>query len=325
MTAFDFSGESQVLKPRDLDFMFYNVENLFDTLDDPLTNDEEFLPSSEKNWTSQRYQAKLDSLAKVIQDALGSRIGIVGLAEIENRRVLEDLVNHPTLAFRKLQIVHQESPDARGIDVALLLPKSVRTDSSYWVNIRFPEDTLTKTRDILMTRIYLGKRPVWVAVNHFPSRRGGEELSRPKRAFVAKRLKQQVDFWQAVDSSSGFIIMGDFNDEPMDSSLHLVLGAGPDSSSASLVNLFWEFQQRKLGSYRYKDEWNMLDQIIVSRNLIKGNRIQLLEPYARIYAAGYIREAEGKYKGNPFRTYAGNRYLGGFSDHFPVLTTLRYY
>jgi len=318
------SNPEAVSKYKNLDILFYNVENLFDTIDDPDKNDEEFLPDSKKNWNSIRYQAKLDSLAKVIQATLEINQGIIGLVEIENRRVLEDLVHHPVLEFRRLQIIHHESPDERGIDVALLLPSQFRCDSNYVVSIEFPEDKKEKTRDILMARIHLNNKPFWISVNHFPSRRGGEEASRSKRAYVASQLRKQLDMLHAADTAVSFIIMGDFNDEPMDSSMSQVLGAGPEKGNTDLVNLMWNFQERGYGSYKYKDEWNMLDQIIVSRKLISFGKTFVSPNSARIYVAEYILEQEGKYKGNPWRTYAGDNYLGGFSDHLPVLVSLRY-
>lgn len=312
-------------KFRELEVMFYNVENLFDTLDDPTTIDEEFLPEAKKLWNTERYTAKLDSLAKVIQEGLGSNNGIVGLAEVENRRVLEDLIARPALAFRKFKIVHKESPDARGIDVALLLPHFITADSSYWVNIEFPDDTATKTREILMCRIQLAGHSIWLSVNHFPSRRGGQEASAPKRVYVASKLREQIEHWQEMDANSGFIIMGDFNDEPMDSSINKVLLAGPEKSDLPLVNLFWPLQERGYGSYNYKKDWNMLDQIIVSRNLMdQESNMHIPNGYARIFVAPYVREKEEPYKDSPLRTYAGSKYLGGFSDHFAVITTLRY-
>jgi len=179
------SNPEALAKHKTLEILFYNVENLFDTIDDPDKNDDEFLPGSEKNWSSERYQRKLDSLAKSIQATLEINHGIIGLVEVENRRVLEDLVHHPVLEFRRLQIIHHESPDERGIDVALLLPSQFQCDSNYVINIKFPEDKKLKTRDILMARIYLNKKPFWISVNHFPNRRGGEEASRMKRAYVA--------------------------------------------------------------------------------------------------------------------------------------------
>lgn len=311
-------------KYKNLEILFYNVENLFDTIDDPQKNDDEFLPGSEKQWNSERYHKKLDSLVKVIQGTLEINHGIIGLVEIENRQVLEDLVNHPLLKFRRLQIIHHDSPDERGIDVALLLPPQLRCDSNYAIGIEFPENKKLKTRDILMARIHLNKKPFWISVNHFPSRRGGEEASRRKRAHVASVLRGELNKLQAADTSVSFIIMGDFNDEPMDSSLSAVLGAGPEKAETDLVNLMWNFQERGYGSYRYKEDWNMLDQIIVSRKLLSFGETFVSPNSARIYVADYLVEQEGKFKGNPWRTYAGNKYLGGFSDHLPVLVSLRY-
>ncbi len=318
------ANPSELSKHKTLDILFYNVENLFDTIDDPDKIDEEFLPNSAKNWTSERYHTKLDSLAKVIQATLEINQGIIGLVEIENRRVLEDLVNHPVLQFRRLQIIHHESPDERGIDVALLLPSQFRCDSNYVVQIEFPDDKKVKTRDILMARIYLNKKPFWISVNHFPSRRGGQEASEPKRVYVASQLRKELNKLQEADTAVSFIIMGDFNDEPMDSSLSKVLGAGPEKGDSDLVNMMWNFQERGYGSYKYKGDWNMLDQIIVSRKLTRMGKTFVSPNSARIYVADYLLEREGKYQGNPWRTYAGNKYLGGFSDHLPVLVSLRY-
>lgn len=316
--------EQEQKKVQDLKIMFYNVENLFDTLDAPDKDDAEFLPDAKKQWNSQRYQAKLDSLARVIGAALANNAGIVGLAEIENRLVLDDLVAHPLLAKRKFKIQHQESPDERGIDVALLVPEHIVCDSTFFIPIHFAADSTEKTRDILMARVKLNKKELWLAVAHFPSRSGGEEVSRPKRMFVASELKSKMEQLKKNSTQSSFLIMGDFNDEPADSSMYYVLGADSLGGKSDLVNLMWPLKNQGKGTYKYRDSWNMLDQFIVSRNLMENSPIKVLEPGAIIYSESYLMEQEGKFKGNPWRTFAGNNYLGGYSDHFPILITLRY-
>lgn len=308
---------------RQLELMFYNVENLFDTIDDAGVIDEEFTPGSEKKWDTERYRKKQEMLLEVLHSALLKNQGIVGLCEIENRKVLEDLVRSPKAMWRKWTIVHKESPDARGIDVALLVPSQVQVLQTHFLAVTLPGDSADPTRDILVSQLRLERNKFWCAVMHAPSRRGGEEESRTKRAAATAVLKHFMDSVQKLDTGA-FVIMGDFNDEPADSSLSQVLGADSLNGTGNLVNLMWPLKNQGKGSYCYKGHWNMLDQILVSRSLINGAFLKADPLTARIYDPEMLREKEGKFKGNPFRTYAGDKYLGGYSDHFPVLVTFTY-
>ncbi len=301
----------------------YNVENLFDTLDDPITHDEEFMPGTEKQWTGERYHKKLKMLSQVIHDAMGDQHSLVGLIEVENREVLEDLISTELLKEYSFQIVHRNSPDARGIDVALLVPDNIKIMEREFLNITLPEDSLFRTRDVLLARLYWEGTEFWCSVNHFPSRRGGEEASAPKRALVASWLKYFTDSIHRKEPQMPFVIMGDFNDEPTDSSLYQVLGATSPKEKGELVNLMWGLHLDKKGTYNYRGNWNMLDQFIVSRSLTDSTAVlHVGGDGATIITADHLLEQQGRYAGNPWRTYAGNHYLGGYSDHLPIRMTL---
>jgi endonuclease/exonuclease/phosphatase family metal-dependent hydrolase len=303
---------------------FYNVENLFDTLDDPQKADEDFTPSGEMRWNSEKYVQKLDRLALVISSMHeGKGPDILGLCEIENRLVLEDLVRHPLLKKKKYRIVHVESPDQRGIDVALLLSPAYRLKAYLTDKVLLP-DTAEKTRDILWADILSSSgETLWVGVCHFPSRRGGEEISVPKRVCAARALLHRTDSLHAA--SEKWLIMGDFNDEPGDSSLYSVLNAREAEAAADRVNMMIPLKEAGLGSYKYRDEWNMLDQFIISRTLYSSvSGWRYAEGSVGIYSPDFIKETEGRYTGSPWRSYAGKKYLGGYSDHFPVILKLKF-
>lgn len=319
--------------PEVLTLAFYNVENLFDTIDDPEILDEEFLPQGKKKWGAQRYQAKLDSLAKVIAligkdqyDADG--VDLIGFAEVENSSVLEDLFQHPKLKDKGFRIVHRNSPDKRGIDVALVFreglfeTQEVNSKNIDFSDIDVKEFRQTLTRDVLVVSGKLCQQDFSFLVNHWPSRRGGQAFSAPKRKYVARQVRTIVDSIKQDNPNERLILMGDFNDTPFDPSIQSVLGADTNPQSA-LYNTVAYLQAQEIGSHYWKEERNMLDQMMVSQNLRQpaiGGAYAYLTKSAKLFKPAWILQGPeaGPYEGFPFRTYVGKEYLGGFSDHLPV-------
>ncbi len=310
---------------------FYNVENLFDTDDDPNNaGDDEYLPNSKKNWTPVRYQMKLDHLAKVV-DGMGYP-AIVGLAEVENAKVLEDFCNNTSLKAHNYGYVHLESPDFRGIDVALLYKKKVfKVISSDTIRIRFPVGMIPEypnytTRDLLLVEgKFNGKENLHIIVAHLPSRSGGQKETEPRRRYVASKIGEEIAAIFNLDSSANIIVMGDMNDEPTDPSMTQDIGAQSFASNfleISMYNCFSGLKENGQGSYRYKGDWNMLDQIILSTNLARGNK-ELKYTKSGIFQQEWMMYKDEKYGLSPSRTYGGDRYFGGYSDHLPVWVELK--
>ena len=310
---------------------FYNVENLFDTEDDPYRLDEEFLPTSDKKWDNGRYEDKIAKLAKVI--AAMNYPELLGLAEIENEAVLRKLIEHPDLAEADYDIVHYDSPDVRGIDVALLYRTvSFTPESSQAIPLTFEGEDY-KSRDILLVSGTLGKdakyNTVHVLVNHWPSRRGGVAKSEPRRLVAAQTARQAVDELMQSDPLANVILLGDFNDEPTNRSITEGLratGSVKKKDPFQLYNTVAALDEQGRGSYQFRGNWNMLDQIILSQGLVEDARraddYHYRAESATIFAPEWILQTEGKYRGYPDRTYAGDKYLGGYSDHLPVYIEL---
>lgn len=308
---------------------FYNVENLFDTEDDPAINDDEFTPGSKKEWTPERYQIKLDHLAKVV-DGMGYP-ALLGLAEVENAVVLKDFCEKTSLAAHGYNFVHFDSPDERGIDVALLFQKKYFTVlHAEPLRIDFPAEVAKgdpdpATRDILFVE---GTLPdgdtLRLLVVHAPSRSGGQKETEPERIFVAEKLRSKSDEIFAKNPNANIVLMGDFNDETTDPSIAETLGALPVNGAASpgkLYNCFSKLDAEGLGTYNYRGNWNMLDQIILSGNLIdRKNGLRFRD--ASIFRQEWMMYEDRKYGPTPSRTYGGNHYFGGYSDHLPVVVNL---
>ena len=304
---------------------FYNVENLFDTINHPDKWDDDFTPEGKLKFNTERYQDKLNKLSLVLSslDTL-SLPSIVGLCEIENRKVIEDLCNQSALRHGNYGITHSESPDKRGIDCALIYKKS---DFKYIkhdvINIQFPWEPEYTTRDILHVEGVLGKKDtVHLFVNHWPSRRGGQEKSEKNRVFVAEQLKKAIDKIQTSNADAKIIVMGDFNDEPNNISVSTTLNAGNNQSSTNasdLYNLVYNMDAKGEGTYNYRGNWNMLDHLIVSNSLINQEK-GLTTSYdaARIFNEEWICYKNEQGVLVPSRTYGGPNYYGGFSDHFPI-------
>ena len=311
--------------------MFYNVENLFDTIDEPKKNDNEFLPEGAMKWTIGRYRNKLNNIAKVIT-SVGEweTPALIGLCEVENDKVIQDLIQNSPLRKMNYRYIITESPDPRGIDVALLYQRDKFKCLEYkFYTIRFPYNARKYTRDILHVTGQVSARDTLdVFVCHFPSRRNGEKESEADRMFVSSVLKSKTDSLIQIRKNACILIMGDFNDEPSDRSISEILNAQPVSSNIigrNLYNLFSGFEKRKnTGSYKYQRQWNMLDQIIVSGNLITGDRsIRALPHTATIFFRNFMQTEDKTYGGKrPKKTYQGRKYEGGYSDHFPVFVDL---
>lgn len=318
-------------KDRYLRLMFYNVENLFDTEDDSLTNDEEFLPAGVKFWSKRRYFVKLNHIASTIV-ALGgwNPPEIIGLCEIENRMVLDDLCQKTGLKNLNYSIIHKESPDSRGIDVALLYQKNEFKPLYYKpIKVSFSFSPSSTTRDILyVSGICKNNDTLHVFVNHWPSRWGGQLESERRRMETAKILRLEVDAILNSSPNAKIVIMGDLNDYPENKSVTDVLRAKSNFeniAASGLYNLSAYIQQTKnIGSHKYQGEWGVLDQIIVSGGLlIAKSGLKTEKEAAYIFNADFLLVDDEAYSGKKnFRTYLGYKYLGGYSDHLPVLLDL---
>jgi len=301
--------------------LFYNVENLFDTINEDGHSDSEFTPEHEKNWNTKKYLFKLTQLSKVIAAAdTGYLPNIIGLCEVENEKVIKDLITMPLLQKAEYKIIHKESPDFRGIDVGLIHDKNYRALKNVFYNIPLPADRPT-TRDILYSKGVFKKDTLHLFVNHWPSRYGGKEESDPKRAFTAAILKQKVDSIFDADYAPKIVIMGDFNDYPQDSSLTTILGALPESTGNpnELVNLSWATDAGGAGSYNYRGHWGALDQMIVSGYLLIGKKWHVNMTSYEVVKRPWMMYTNDKEEQYPSRTYGGPNYYGGYSDHLAVM------
>ncbi|RNC65143.1 hypothetical protein D7D25_08205 [Proteiniphilum sp. X52] len=311
--------------------MFYNVENLFDTHDDPLKEDDDFLPDGFMRWTSWKYWEKLRNITRVVTAVGGMQSpALIGLCEIENDSVLFDLTRRSSLRAQEYDYIITDSPDGRGINVALLYQrdqfKPLQT-SEY--EIKFRSEKIRPTRNILhVTGELLNGNLLDIFVCHFPSRSGGQRESEPARVEAAALLKDKADSLLIRRENAHIVIMGDFNDHPDDKSLSQVLGAESLMSPLQRDRLYNLFRHRtkeaEYGTYKYQGKWEILDQFIVSGNLLmEGSRIRVKGNEAHVFNAGFLLEDDERYYGKkPYRTSAGPRYIGGFSDHLPVYMDL---
>ena len=309
-----------------LTIAFWNVENFFDTLNTNGKNDEEFSPASKKHWNSERYQTKVLHLAQVIGD-MNNNSGpdILGMAETETKEVVNDLVNS-TIKNLKYDVIRIQSPDERHISTAMIyktdkfkllnvIGDTVHLEDNHPTRLILHVTLLTKNNDTLN-----------VFVNHWPSRLGGEDKSEGNRISAAKTLRTAVDDLLKVNPSANIVIMGDFNDEPDNVSIKQALNAeeficDSANNSYSLHNLAWEKKRSGEGTLKYNNQWDLLDQIIVSTADIKQKHqsFHYLCGSFTIFKPVYMVETTEKYAGNPLPTYGGNKYLAGYSDHFPVV------
>jgi predicted extracellular nuclease len=325
--------QNQVESRSEYRIMFYNVENLFDTEDDPEKRDEEFLPEGDRFWSNYRYNQKLSNIYKVIVGVGGWDLPpIVGLCELENRQVLEDLLSRTPLYKSDYKIIHYESPDRRGIDVGLLYRTEYFTPISHHpIRVVWPKSIGTgTTRDILyVTGTTNTSDTLHVFVNHWPSRWGGQMETEEKRMHVANLVRKATDSIFRVNPYANIIIMGDLNDHPTDRSVLETLKAQTeydDIKPKKLYNLSYYLEHdKKLGTHKYNGQWGILDQIIVSSGLMDTtSTIYTTLEDAHIYNADFLLEPDDKYPGQRVnRTYIGFKYHGGYSDHLPTFLDLR--
>jgi predicted extracellular nuclease len=311
---------------------FYNTENLFDTIHDAGKQDSDFLPGGPYHYSSAVYTEKIAHIAEVIYslstEITSSHLAVMGLAEVENNRVLDDLITQPAIDSFHYQYVHIESPDERGIDVALLYNPAcfkVLSSSALTVNLYNDNGSLRPTRDILWVYGRLEDKPVHILVNHWPSRRGGQAASSKYRAIAANICRHFIDSINRADALAQIIVMGDLNDDPTDSSIALILNARCDTTGLKTGDLFNPWcapYTQGFGSIEYDDKWNLFDQIICSYNFVNtpAGHLHLLESH--IFNKDFLITHTGKYKGYPHRTYSGKYYIHGYSDHFPVYAVL---
>jgi predicted extracellular nuclease len=328
-----FSQELQEFEfPRgDVRVMFYNVENLFDIYNDSLKNDDEFTPEGIRFWTYERYQKKLYNISKVIT-AIGQwdMPEIIGLSEIENRDVLDNLIKKTALSNFEYHIIHKESPDLRGIDVGFLYRKDRFKPLVYEaIPVRFPFEDNRPSRDILYVEgILRSSDTLHFFINHWPSRYGGQIESDRNREFAASVLRHKVDSLFSILKDPNIIIIGDLNDYPDNNSLLNVLKAKTEFDeieNEELYNLSWYLQEVKgKGSHKYEGKWGILDQIIISGTLLADkNGLNTTIENAHVFEAPFLLEADQHYTGFvPFRTYVGYKFHDGYSDHLPVYLDL---
>ena len=304
--------------------MFWNVENYFDTYDNPSTTDEEFTPTGDNRWGRARFEKKRDDIAKTIllaADQYGDLPALIGLAEVENAFVLQELLEETPLARTQYKYIHKDSPDSRGIDVALLYREELFTPvETKYIGFSFP------TRDVLYTKgVVNGLDTLHIMVNHWPSKRGNEESSGRKREYVSLKVSHVVDSILLRNPAANIVLMGDFNDTPASS---------PLKNLGQLTNLA-KWADGAEGSYKYRESWSMIDLFLVSENLIKekssiNGKNEAFRPQwiythrnMEIFAPEALFAEDATYMGvKPKRTYSGPRYLGGISDHLPVVFKL---
>ncbi len=311
---------------------FYNLENFYDTVNNPMVDDEEFLPASERQYNTHVYLDKISRLSAVIAqmgtDINPDGLALCGVAEIENDTVLNDLINLSPLKNRKLKFEHYDSPDRRGVDVGLLYnPAYFKVLSSAPLFVQLPGGSKDAyfTRDILYVKGLLGADTVHVFVNHWPSRSGGEQRSIPARAAAALVCKIRVDSLMAINPQSKIIIMGDLNDDPISPSLVKVLkatGNKSDVGKSGLYNPWVDFYKQGIGTLAYQDAWGLFDQIIFSGAWLNKEQKELFFYKAVIFNKEFLVQKTGRYKGYTKRTWDGMTYNYGYSDHLPVFVTL---
>ncbi len=308
---------------------FYNVENAFDTLDDPTTNDDDRTPTGKDRWTFEVYKKKLANIAAVVPQ-IGSEItssspAIVGLCEIENRTVLDDLVQQPNLLRFNYGVIHFESPDERGIDVAFLYKKSVFVPQNFRKHVLYLFDKKGErdyTRDQLVVSGFLDGELLHFIVNHWPSRSGGQARSEPYRLRAALLNQRIIDSIERINPKAKIISMGDFNDDPTSDSFKKVLQTTGNKKEAEdkglLFNPMGVIHKKGIGTSSYRDRWHVLDQIYITPSLLSSSHKRWCFWKAGVFRPSFLITPKGRYKGYPFRSFSNGAFTGGYSDHFPV-------
>lgn len=302
---------------------FYNLENLFDTTHDEGKNDYEYLPDGANKWTETKYQAKLKNMSEILSllatDRLPMGPAIIGVSEIENRRVLEDLLKQPALAERGYEIIHYDGEDKRGVECAFLYnPKFFHVNSTGLLPYVYENDTIHKTRGFLVADGELAGEHFVCIVNHWPSRAAAS----PARERAGEQVRAIKDSLQRIDPSVKIVIMGDMNDDPMDKSMSVSLGAkrkAKDTGKMDLFNPWWDTLKKGYGTLMYQGKWNLFDQIVFTGNFLNDDYSSLTYYKHEIFRRDFMFQNSGKYKGYPKRTHAGGVWLNGYSDHLPTI------
>ncbi len=302
---------------------FYNLENLFDIKDNPNTLDDDFTPRGRKNWSFKRYKKKIKKLGSVISQIGGDKSNhtpaVVGVVEVENEQVLKDLIQTTHLKDEHYGIVHYDSPDERGIDVALLYKKELfelLSSETFPLYLESKNGGRDYTRDILLVKGNLNGELIHILVNHWPSRGNSKDFTEEKRIKAAQLATHIIDKIYSENEDPKIIVMGDFNDDPTSKSVKSYL------VKKTFYNPMERLLNTGIGTLNYKGTWHLFDQIIFSKNFINSKENTHSFKYAEVFDKHFLKKWKGKYKGNPFRTYVGKWYLGGFSDHFPVYVYL---
>ena len=309
---------------------FYNLENLFDTINDPVKQDEEFLPQGANQWNTEKYTTKLHNMAYAIStigtDITPDGVAVLGVSEIENRTVLEDLVVQPEIKDRNYQIVHYDSPDRRGVDVGLIYnPKYFKLVSSKSYRTVVPDQPDFITRDQLLVSGLFDGEMMHFIVMHWPSRYGGEKRSLPGRVAAATLCRHIADSILNEDANAKIIMMGDYNDYPDNKSITKYLGAKGNMKTLrddEFYNPMYELHQRGIGTNYYNDVPGVLDQTIITHGLLPTDYSTYQFKNAKVHNKEFLKQHGGRYNGYPFRTFGSGVWMGGYSDHFPVYVIL---
>ena len=330
LTALGVSAQSDPKQPLVYGVAFYNLENLFDTINNNGSYDLEFSPKGSRQWNGEKYWSKINNLAYCISHMVTKNTpmgpAIIGVSEIENKGVLDDLVRAKDIRQWRLQVVHHDSPDRRGVDVGLLYnPRLFKVIDVTNTTLRIPGYESFRTRDQMCVTGILGGDTVSVIVNHWPSRLGRQERSSYLREAAAELSKHIADSLWRIRPNQGVIIMGDLNDDPQDKSCAVALGAKKDQKDVGphgFFNPWWRVLDKGIGTLAYKSQWNLFDQIIVSGTLLKHNDAALQYSSCKVNNFDFLFDTEGQRKGYPKRTYASGAWLNGYSDHFPTIIFL---
>lgn len=330
LTALGVSAQSDPRQPLVFGVAFYNLENLFDTINNNGKYDLEFSPGGARQWNSEKYWSKINNLAYCISKMVTKNTpmgpAIIGVSEIENKGVLDDLVRAKDIRQWRLQVVHHDSPDRRGVDVGLLYnPRLFKVLDVTNHTLVIPGNPDFRTRDQMCVTGILGGDTLSVIVNHWPSRLGGQERSSYLREAAGELSKHIADSLWAIRPNQGVIVMGDLNDDPQDKSCAVALGAKRDQDKVEphgFFNPWWRVLDKGIGTLAYKSQWNLFDQIIVSGTLLKHNHGPLQYSSCKVNNFDFLFDTEGQRQGYPKRTYSGGAWLNGYSDHFPTIIFL---
>lgn len=303
---------------------FYNLENLFDTFDNKQTHDDDYTPTSERQWTPKRYNKKVRKLGYVISE-IGVKTSkrlpaIVGLAEVENNRVIDDLLDSKFLKKHSYDYVHYDSPDERGIDVAMLYHKDyfeLNWSEVYPLELYDDDGSRDYSRDILLVNGKLNGEEIHIIINHWPSRREGVTKTQPSRLIASNKVLEIIKSIKTEKPSAKCLVMGDFNDGPENESVKQL------TTKEELYNPMEELKSFQRGSLSHRFKWNLFDQILFTTNCFEYSPKKHSFSKANIFDKEFLKQFKGKFKGNPFRTYVGKKYKGGYSDHFPVYIHLK--